>query len=509
MKVVIRTDASVYIGSGHVMRCLVLAHALKKKGCCVEFVSRPQLGDLVSFIRTKGFVVHELRQPLDGLGPAHTEDYAAWLQVSWQEDAQNFLTLIGRADLVVVDHYGIGQDWEKVIKSELACGLFVIDDLVRSHCAELLLDQTLSRQIDEYKNCCPKAVVLAGCNYALIKPDFTHYRERSLDDVKEEGSHNVLITMGGIDQPNATLRVLGVFDKQETQRPHVTVLLGSKAPHYSSVKSFCERNSSWVTHIEFVENMAELMSKHSVAIGAAGSTSWERACLGIPSIIIPLAENQHTICENLVKSEAAICVELDEIEDKLCSSLGFLLSQWFRYRSANLSLCDGLGTQRVMHEIEVQFDKKRCGQLSVRNALAKDLTKVFELQCKPETRRYAINSNTPSWDEHRDWMEGKLKSDQDYFYILEWRDSVTKIVDVGVVRLDRARNAHYVISIFIDPKYHGKGIARQALKFVDEIHSNITIEAIVLIENLASQKLFESANYDRVKEDTYIRQPIT
>lgn len=491
------------------MRCLVLAHALKKKGHCVEFVSRPQLGDLVSLIRTKGFVVHELRQPPDRLSPLHTADYAAWLQVSWQEDAQDFLMLIDRADLVVVDHYGIDQNWERVIKSELACGLFVIDDLVRSHCAELLLDQTLSRQIDEYKKCCPKAVVQVGCDYALIKSDFAHYRERILDDVKEVGEHNILITMGGIDQPNATLRVLDVFDKQEAQRPQITVLLSSKAPHYLSVKSFCEKNSAWVTHIEFVENMACLMSKHTLAIGAPGSTSWERACLGIPSIIIPLAENQHTISKNLVESEAAICIQLDEIEDKLCSSLELLVSQWFRYRNANLSLCDGLGAQRVVREIEVQFDKEKSGQLSVRNAMAKDIKKVFALQCEPETRRYATNSNAPSWDEHKGWMEGKLKSYQDYFYILEWRDSLTNKVDVGVVRLDRASKAQYVISIFIDPKFNGKGIARQALKFIDEIHSNVTIEAVVLIENFSSQKLFESANYDRVKEDTYIRKPIT
>lgn len=507
MQVIIRADASIFIGNGHIMRCLVLAKSLRSQGYQVAFASRPQQGDLVSYIRNNGFIVHELMQPTIWLKPSHNSDYQSWLQVPWQKDAQNFIECISDADLVVVDHYGIGNKWEKKIKTHLKCKLFVIDDLVRRHDADMLLDQTLMRKDSEYDTVFTGNNILTGCEFSLINPQFSQYREDTLDFIKLAKHPRVLISMGGVDQPNATLKVLKTFEKHPYPRPEVTVLLSKKSPNYENVKSYCMQHGNWVTHFDFVENMAELMLRHSIAIGAPGTTSWERACLGIPSIIIPLAENQKKICQELVSIKAVICIELNEIRTQLLSSYYSLLAQWSEFKKANLRLCDGLGVNRVTHEVETLFKTGNKG-VNLRIATTADIKKVYGWQCQPKTRQYALTPEIPSWNEHKKWMTKKLEDYDNYFYIIELDITTEQKLSVGVIRLDRKSNAYYILSISIDSKQHNKGLARNALKLIDVIHPNIKIEAIVLADNTASQKLFESVNYLRRSQYSFLREPI-
>ncbi|MCG6202437.1 UDP-2,4-diacetamido-2,4,6-trideoxy-beta-L-altropyranose hydrolase [Psychromonas antarctica] len=361
-QVIIRADASIYIGSGHIMRCLVLAESLKEQGFHVAFASRPQQGDMIDYIRHKGFIVHELLQPKVWLKPSHNSDYQAWLQVTWQQDAKNLIECIASADLIVVDHYGIGHKWEKEITKNLKCKLFVIDDLARKHNADLILDQTFLRDKSAYSIDCSDAVILAGSQYAIINPLFHEYRKKSIATEKIIDSHKVLLSMGGVDQPNATLAVLKSFANGVNPKPKITVLLNSQAPHYEAVREFSKQNENWVTHINFVENMAAIMSQHTLAIGAPGSTSWERACLGIPSIIVPLAENQKTISQNLESVNAVIRIDLDDIPSKCIAAYQTLINNWPDYHRVNLQICDGLGVQRVVAKIEkslINFNKRK------------------------------------------------------------------------------------------------------------------------------------------------------
>ena len=507
MNVIIRADASIYIGSGHIMRCLVLANALREQGFQVAFASRPQQGDLIDYIRNKGFIVHELLQPDRWLKPSSNADYQAWLQVSWQQDAENLIECVADTDLLVVDHYGIGPKWEKKVKTQLKCKLFVIDDLVRAHDADLLLDQTLMRDAREYQSSCTANNILTGCEFALLAPQFSRYREDVLDISDFAAPPKILVTMGGTDQPNATLSVLKALEYHPHPRPEVTVLLSRKAPNYNRVKSYCDQQKSWIKHIIFAENMAELMLNNTLVIGAPGTTSWERACLGTPSIIIPLAENQKTISKNLVKANATLCVDINEIPTKLLTTYYSLLKQWSEYRKANLQICDGLGANRVTHKINTLFDSEK-KNFSLKIATQLDIKQVYEWQCQPETRQYALSPEIPSWNEHRAWMIRKLECANDYFYIIEQDVAANSKVSVGVLRLDRMGNAQYLISIFIDAKLHRRGIARQALLLIDVIHPTITIEATVLADNIASQKLFESANYQRLSQSSLLRLPI-
>ena len=503
MNIVIRSDASLHIGSGHIMRCLVLAKSLTIHGHQVSFASRPQQGDLISFIESKNFKVYRLNQPEKWLTPQDTSDYQAWLQVSWQDDAQSFIQQVDKVNLVIVDHYGIDAQWEHNIKDHFKCNLMAIDDLTRQHQADIILDQTLLRSPQEYKHLNPNSTVLAGSDFALINPHFFYLRNKLLHSKISIVQPRILVSMGGVDQPNATLKILKALSLLK-DNAKVTVLLSPRAPHYKQVSEYCERHKDWLQHIDFTEKMAALMAEHHFAIGAPGTTSWERACLGIPSIIIPLAENQKTISKQLTKVGAAIKLELKEIKTSLRSSYQHLKKQYEEMHLNNLSICDGLGLQRVVQCIN-DCDAKQGNAIILRPANELDIKQVYEWQLLPQTRQYALIKELPTWCEHKKWMGKKLTQKMHFFYIIE---SLLNKDSIGVVRLDKNEDEVYTLSIFIDPHYFRQGFAKKALNYVNLLHPDITIQATVLEDNKASQHLFTSVNYSRVSPTRFIRYPL-
>ncbi|MEH0760255.1 UDP-2,4-diacetamido-2,4,6-trideoxy-beta-L-altropyranose hydrolase [Vibrio sp. 16] len=499
MKVIFRADASLLIGSGHVMRCLVLAEALSKKGHQVEFACSPLKGDMRTFIRERGFNVITLAEPQSFIPPQHDADYEAWLQKSVTEDAQDFLAVVKEADLVITDHYAIGAEWQEKIVAALDCCLLAIDDLGRCHRADLILDQTLGRSEVDYASSNTK--VLVGSEYALLRMDFSNKREAAISRQLSDKPLRVLVSMGGIDAPNATLQVLKNLCCQVNA--DFTVLLSSRAPHFHQVSAWCLSQPN-VRHQEFVSDMASLMLEHDIAIGAPGTTSWERACLGLPNIIVPLAENQQLICEQLIKHDAAVHVDIKDISSTLHGAFMRVLEGWSQFKEANLALCDGRGVRRVIFEIEQLARKKRDG-VFLQYASLDDIALIYEWQSHPDTRKYALTPNVPKWSEHQAWMSKKLQSTSDYFYMVINRVDRSK---VGAVRLDRMGSGHYLVSIFVDPNSYGKGIAFRALNAIDAIHPDVTLHATVLKANIASQRLFKKARYQQVDEESYIRQPI-
>lgn len=502
MNIVIRADSSIHIGTGHTMRCLVLARELKRNQHHVSFAIRVQEGDSVSYIEDQGFIVHKLPSSKVNIKPKNNVDYSAWLQVPWLLDATQFIEKIDKVDLVVTDHYALDYKWQKEVKNKLDCKIFAIDDLVRHHDANLILDQTLMRSSDEYKSC--NANILTGCDFALLNPLFSHKREFTLENKALPDEHKLLISLGGIDKDNVTLAVLHALSQGLASKPKVTVLLSRKAPHYEQVKLFCSQNNGWIKHIDFVNDMAELMLTHSISIGAPGTTSWERACLGIPSIIIPLAENQLTISKNLVKAKAAILVQRQDIAKDLIKSYLELIKKWSDFRQNNLKICDGLGVNRVIENINNLLLGEK-NKLAIRRASVEDIQQIYDWQCHPNTRKYALINQAPSWEEHQTWMKQKLESVEDYFYIIQ---SCDKDKSVGVIRLDRIKKAEYLVSIFVSPERYGQGIAKWALNHIDNIHRSVTLHATVFEDNIASQQLFISANYQHISADTFVRLPI-
>ncbi|MGL4735351.1 MAG: UDP-2,4-diacetamido-2,4,6-trideoxy-beta-L-altropyranose hydrolase [Enterovibrio sp.] len=355
MKVVIRADASLWIGSGHVMRCLVLADALRARGAEVFFATLAQPCDLNAYIAKRGFAVIALSE-ITAKAPRFADDYQGWLQRPALDDATDFIEKITAADLVIVDHYALDKVWQQQVRAHLGCKIVALDDLVREHCADLIIDTTLGRQSADYANA---AKVLAGSDFAIVAPQFAALHARAWQKVAEgelepRGAQaalwHVLVSMGGIDKPNATLRVLQTLIGRVPAT--FTVLLSQSAPHYRAVAAWAKQHPQ-VTHHAFIDDMASLMFEHDLAIGAPGGTSFERACMGLASIVIPLAQNQRAGGTQLAKQKACILLELDEIETGLVPAFSALCEEKQLYAKNNLALCDGLGVARILQELDL------------------------------------------------------------------------------------------------------------------------------------------------------------
>lgn len=316
MKVVFRADASLQMGSGHVMRSLTLADALKAKGAQCHFIGLAHAGHLMEVIRQRGHAVTAL--PAGKLSSATAIEsvpqppqlpHAAWLGCDWQTDARQTGAVLAslQPDWLVIDHYALDQRWEEAVTPYFR-KLLVIDDLAdRPHRCDLLLDQNLGRQPQDYTGLVPEQCqVLTGPRYALLRPEFAALREYSLKRRANPLLKQLLITMGGVDLPNATGRVLEALKVCPLPADcRITVVLGATAPGFAQVRELAEQ-MPWPSEVLVnITDMAQRMADSDLAIGAAGSTSWERCCLGLPTLMVVLAENQQTGAQALEAAHAA------------------------------------------------------------------------------------------------------------------------------------------------------------------------------------------------------------
>lgn len=354
MNIVFRADASIQIGTGHIMRCLTLADALKARGARCHFISREHPGNLNALVLQRGHSLSHL--PLaserhiahDG-GPAH----AGWLGSSWQTDASLTAAQLEviQPDWLIVDHYALDHRWERRLAASCR-QIMVIDDLAdRQHDCDLLLDQSLGRQFQDYSGkVSTDCQWLLGPQFALLRPEFADLRAISLDRRKDAETRNLLISMGGGDQFNATARVMHRLRSMLNDRWNLQVVMGANAPEVSEVQTLAlAMPCSTVVQVN-VPHMADLMAEADIAIGAAGSTSWERCCLGLPTIMLILADNQLGIASQLRKiGAAALITSINEIEEQLPITLEQLSdkAQLRKMSSAAEGVTDGMGATRV------------------------------------------------------------------------------------------------------------------------------------------------------------------
>ena len=356
MKTMFRVDASIEMGAGHVMRCLVLADRLKRQGHQCIFLSRSHPGHLNDLIASKGHrvVSAELDKVHDNSKcQLDWNAHAQWLGVALQSDAQQTRLVLDREcpDWLVIDHYAIDSFWEKIISSFVG-KIMVIDDLVdREHYCDVLLDQTFGRKMSEYSGMVPKhCKVLTGAKYSLVRDEFAERRAESLLRRDNGRINNIFVSMGGMDKDNYTSLVLEELKNCYFEDGTVIkVVLGANAPWLSEVKSIVT-DMPWETRLGIdVKSMADLMVEADLAIGAPGSTSWERCALGLPSILIVTAENQKSIAKNL---EAVGAVKVLDCRDDLPMLIKTAPSWLSAVSHKCKSITDGRGVDNLLIEME-------------------------------------------------------------------------------------------------------------------------------------------------------------
>ena len=320
---------------------------LKENGMGVEFVCRKHEGNLIDRVRSSGFNVHEL-EVFEKTKADNKLAHSHWLGATQEQDADDCIKILKseKLDWLIVDHYALDEQWEKILKSYCK-KIMVIDDLAdRKHRCDILLDQTFGRQQESYSTLSSKdCKLLLGSQYALLRPEFSKWRPYSLKRRGKQEFKQLLISMGGVDVDDFTGRIL---DEIKTcTLPHdvnIIVVMGEHSPYFESVKSKIEM-FPYKTKIKAnAGNMAEIMANTDIAIGASGSTTWERCCLGVPTIQLVTAYNQEYIARKLDEIDAIKLVDIDNLSKNLES-----YQYWMKEVSKNAkNITNGNGAKAVV-----------------------------------------------------------------------------------------------------------------------------------------------------------------
>lgn len=494
MNILIRADASLRIGSGHVMRCLTLARQLQLRGAQITFACRELAGNLNQHIIQAGFALLSLPD-LPGGEPA---SMSAETLIDQREDWLAVMAAAGVAaewDWVVVDHYGLDAGWEQL--ALVHCRqLLALDDLAnRPHVAQLLLDSGFYPDpAQRYGGLlAPATHLLAGPKYALLRPEFA---ERRLQCVRRQADvSRLLVSFGGVDRFGATAAVLTALTHRDMTGLQLDCVVNSGFAGLDEIERLAAEHA-WLRLHYGTSDMAGLMAAADIFIGAGGGTSWERCCLGMPAIVLTLAANQQPGASSL--AEAGVQLYLGRFEDfqpeQLLDALNLL--QHNRYLRQSLSLqasrlLDGRGSERVAARLAPQA-------LTLRRAQEADSSNLLAWRNADINRRYSGDGQLLAAQTHQLWFARTL-ADPDRALLIAERDGQP----VGVLRYDRL-NDRATVSIYLVPGRHGSGLGvgllaagRQWLR--REWPEIRYLDADIHPDNTASQTIFGNEGFQLAK----------
>jgi len=505
MKIVIRVDASTQIGTGHIMRCLALAEALRDKGATVQFICRAITGNLNDHIFSHGFSVHCLPIPDAGCSTdlgTELPPHGSWLEVDWKLDLAQSMNAVkamtSAADWLIVDHYALDHRWESGMRKG-ARRIMVIDDLAdRTHDCDILLDQNyFDNPESRYVSCVSADCrLLLGPQFALLRLEFAHARQFARH--RANRVCRMLVYFGGNDRLNLTGLTLSAILQLGLSDIHVDAVVGAQHSHLKKLQAVVENMPHTRLHIQ-PDGFVELMLRADLAIGAGGTTTWERLCLNLPSVVITLAENQVPLTEALHKKGYVRWIGEGRIFTP--ESLGNAIREAMNEIEKNQpdsgpGLVDGLGAPRVAEVIMPSSQE----ELTLRPAAKNDMETYFCWANDPETRRQSFNQASISWPEHVKWFTQKLSSGDTHMWVMENRQGLP----MGQIRFEVTHDAAN-INYSLDPLIRGRGLAKtivsQGMHLLWQQVGSIRINALVKVSNPYSCKVFQSLGFIPSKEN--------
>ncbi len=476
------------------MRCLTLAESLRARRAQACFICRAHAGSLIGLLQARGYEVRQLPAVSTTTETKRAEDPATWLGVSPEQDAHETIMALGgeRPDWLVVDHYELGAPWERTMRAH-AGRLMVIDDLLkRAHECDLFLDQNDSGEAQEsYRARVPDHCRLAvGPRHALLRPEYS--RARATCRSRNGHVARVLIFFGGSDPENLTGRALEATSAAEFAHFEVDVVLGANNPHRAELERAAAARSG-TRLLGPQPHLADLMIAADVAIGAGGTTTWERLCLGVPSIVASIAENQRPGCEVLARRGLILYlgtaeqVRTSHIREALraCVRSPEMLIQQSEMGSL---LVDGAGALRISECL----DATPAQSLGLRPATDHDMYTYFTWVNDPEVRRQSLSPEPIQLQQHREWFTAKLHATESQLFVM-----LAGELPVGQIRFDR-QDAELRIDYSIDPLFRGRGWAKHLVSLGVRAaipHGAATFRAEVKRGNRASESVFRSLNF--------------
>ena len=419
-RAVFRCDASPAIGGGHVMRCLSLARALRDRGwLCLFAVSGETPATLPRLTAaTDGLMV---------LSPQSAADEADAIAAR----------LDGPADLLVVDHYQRDAGFERACRG-WAHRILVIDDLAnRRHDADVLVDPTCGRNAWDYDGLVPRHCrILAGSDYALLRPEFAAARPDAVERRQRTTEmKRILVAFGAGEVGDATRLALRAIAMSGLDVA-ADVVMGAASKGLAAVQADVAAMPQAIRlHVD-TGDLAGLMSDADLAIGAGGGLSWERCCLGLPTVVLETASNQRAVIAALAERHAVVAlgtaasVAVEGLADALRELANDPRLRRDMARAA-ADLCDGQGVARVLGVLGLPQRPARA-DVRARPATLNDAERIFRWQTHPSTRLHSFNPAPPAWEEHVRWLWSRLVDPSCLLCIILLGDR-----PVGTIRLDR------------------------------------------------------------------------
>lgn len=484
MRFAFRVDSSARIGTGHLVRCLTLAETLRSRGAEAIFLCRQLDGAATSRVENSGFEVRYLDDSL-------TEGYS-----SEHNDAIETLKLMHECSLtrVIVDHYDLSIEWETIVAAMIE-DLIVIDDFThRQHQCDLLINQNLLlTQAQSYAGSLPDSTrALLGPRYALLQPDFAAIRSLRATEILDV--KRIVVFMGGSDSENSTEIVLRHLINMGLDAIAIDVVIGSSNPHRSNILAAFQSHRSMTFHFD-LPSLAPLLASSDLAIGAGGTSNWERMCLGVPSLVLVIAENQREICVELAQAGLIDYVgnfhQISEINfQNAVSKLIADRNRRSRYALQGQITVDGLGAKRVAEAL-LPSDR---ALLTLRKCQADDVVSYFNWVNDPSVRESSLETDPITWIEHEAWFKTRINDPMCRMYLL-----CIDNLPVGQIRFQKVNN-NWSINYSIDELVRGRGWGRFLVEqgIVAMRSSTMgNVVANIKVTNLASRKIFEKLGFSR------------
>lgn len=487
-----RVDASPQIGHGHLRRCLALGQALSEAGADVVLVTRPLGVDTQAMARSAGVAHRSLPAPSGSSAPAAPSavPHAAWAQATWREDAaQTAAALLDWApDWVVVDHYAFDAQWHREVAAALAARMAVIDDLAdRDLNAALLIDHNHApdHHVKYAGRVAADCMLLDGPRFALLAPQYANAaRYRFHEQVRSIG-----VFMGGVDADALSSRVIQACREHARFAGPIEVVTTRSNPHLEELMRACAGSPATTLIIEMPE-MSAFFARHDLQIGAGGVATWERCCIGVPTLALVCADNQRAVVPAL--AALGVLATPQPADDLGAAAIGRAVSALLPAadRRCEMSahsrrLVDGLGARRVALSIAVPA-------LRVRAATFDDARLMHHWRNHPATRAVSRNADEIAWPAHAAWLERTLVDPARTLLV-----GGIGSIDVGVIRFDRQASGDVQVSLYLDPALHRLGLGSALLR-AGEAHvagRGARFVATVVDRNAGSQRLFAAAGY--------------
>lgn len=485
MKVLFRVDASPSVGSGHLVRCLTLAQELQRRGAACRFVGRELPDHLAAAVRSQ---LHDLQL----LGPAAGGSAeTVWPVQAQLDDASAVCAMKGDGwDWLVVDHYGLGADWERAARPA-ARRLLAIDDLGRAHDCDGLLDVNEQPEAQlQYGELADRGTTrLLGPRYALLKPEFLAARNGLVP--RDGPVRRLLVFMGGMDSVNATEPVLEAMALVDRSL-EVDVVIGPSHPARARIEALVRSWPSLRCHIQ-TSDMAGLCAAADLAVGAGGGATWERCALGLPTLALCLADNQRPVLERaasrgLVVAPAGLALDPQAIALHLRA---LITNPALRHHLSSNAMAwvDARGALRVASFMQY-------AGVSMRPARAEDSEALLAWRNQPAIRAASRDAAEIGRADHERWLAGVLACGQRQLLIGELDGD-----PIGVVRFDTdGSTAEVSIYRVQSPATSGAGpsLLRAAEAWLRGHHPELRLlRAEVLRDNLPSHQLFLDGGYSR------------